>query len=248
MIAISIVSHGHGDMVTSLVTQLLECPEISRIIITKNISEELLIPASAKIHVIENKFPKGFGENHNFAFSGISDEYFCPLNPDIRLLTNPFPQLIEALKKYDAELAAPMVLNELGGIEDSARYFPTTLSLIKKLFFKIQGHYNLAESRDIFSPEWVAGMFMLFKSSAYKKLNGFDSKYFLYYEDVDICVRLWRAGMKLAIDPSICVVHDARRASRNNFSHMKMHLRSMLLYFYKYCGRLPKISIGSEHE
>ena len=248
MVVVSIVSHGHGQMVSRLIAQLLECPEISRILITKNISEKLLIPTSPIIHIIENKFPKGFGENHNFAFSEIRDEYFCPLNPDIRLLTNPFPQLIESLKKYDAELAAPMVLNELGGIEDSARYFPTILSLIKKLFFKIPGHYNLAESRDILSPEWVAGMFMFFKSSAYKKLNGFDNKYFLYYEDVDICVRLWRVGMKLVIDPSICVVHDARRASRSNFSHMKMHLKSMLLYFYKHCGRLPKIPIGSEHE
>jgi len=248
MVAVSIVSHGHGKMVSGLIAQLLECPEISRILITKNISEELLIPTSPIIHVIENKFPKGFGENHNFAFSKISDKYFCPLNPDIRLLTNPFPSLIESLKKYDAELAAPMVLNELGGIEDSARYFPTILSLIKKLFFKIQGHYNLVESRDIFSPEWVAGMFMFFKSSAYKKLNGFDNKYFLYYEDVDICVRLWRAGMRLVIDPSICVVHDARRASRSNFSHMKMHLKSMLIYFFSHCGRLPKISIVSEHE
>ena len=248
MVVVSIVSHGHGQMVSRLIAQLLECPEISRILITKNISEKLLIPTSPIIHIIENKFPKGFGENHNFAFSEIRDEYFCPLNPDIRLLTNPFPQLIESLKKYDAELAAPMVLNELGGIEDSARYFPTILSLIKKLFFKIPGHYNLAESRDILSPEWVAGMFMFFKSSAYKKLNGFDNKFFLYYEDVDICVRLWRAGMRLVIDPSICVVHDARRASRSNFSHMKMHLKSMLLYFFSHCGRLPKIPIGSEHE
>lgn len=248
MVAVSVVSHGHGKMVSGLIAQLLECPEVSRIVITKNISEELLIPTSPIIQVIENKFPKGFGENHNFAFSKISEKYFCPLNPDIRLLTNPFPGLIESLKKYDAELVAPMVLNELGGIEDSARYFPTILSLIKKLFFKIQGHYNLAESRDMLSPEWVAGMFMFFKSSAYKKLNGFDNKYFLYYEDVDICVRLWRAGMRLVIDPSICVVHDARRASRNNFSHMKMHLKSMLLYFFSHCGRLPKIPIGSKYE
>jgi len=248
MVAVSIVSHGHGEMVSELIAQLLECPEISRILVTKNISEELLIPTSTKIHVIENKSPKGFGENHNFAFSEIKDEYFCPLNPDIRLLTNPFPQLIESLKKYDAELIAPIVLNKLGGIEDSIRYFPTIPSLIKKLFFKNQGRYNPAESRDIFFSEWVAGMFMFFKSSAYKELNGFDGKYFLYYEDVDICVRLWKVGMKLVVDPSVCVVHDARRASRNNFSHMRLHLKSMAIYFLSHCGRLPKISFVIEHE
>lgn len=248
MVAVSIVSHGHGKMVSVLTAQLLECSEISRIIITKNIAEELLLPTSPIIHVIENKYPKGFGENHNSAFSEIKDDYFCPLNPDIRLLTNPFPKLIESLKKYDAELAAPMVLNELGDIEDSARYFPTIPSLIKKLFFKIEGRCKLAESRTIFHPEWIAGMFMLFKSSAYKKLNGFDDNFFLYYEDVDICVRLWKVGMRLVVDPSICVIHDARRASRNNFSHMRLHLKSMAIYFLSHCGRLPKISFVSEHE
>jgi N-acetylglucosaminyl-diphospho-decaprenol L-rhamnosyltransferase len=248
MVAVSIVSHGHGKMVAKLITQLLEFPEISRILITKNISEELLIPKSPKILVVENKSPKGFGENHNFAFSEIKDEYFCPLNPDISLLTNPFPRLIESLKKYDAELVAPMVLNENGGIEDSARYFPTMPSLIKKLFFKTQGCYDLTLNRDIFSPEWVAGMFMFFKSSAYKKLNGFDNKYYLYYEDVDICIRLWKAGMRLIVDPSIFVVHDARRASRHNFSHMKMHLKSMLIYLFSHFGRLPKITNGGDYE
>jgi GT2 family glycosyltransferase len=248
MVAVSIVSHGHGNMVSRLIAQLLECPEISRIIITKNISEQLLIPKSPLVCVIENKSPKGFGENHNSAFTRIKEDYFCPLNPDIILATNPFPLLIESLKRHKAELVAPKVLNESGGIEDSARYFPTFLSLIKKLFFKIHGHYNLAENHDVFYPEWIAGMFMFFQSSAYEKLSGFDNKYFLYYEDVDICIRLWKNGMKLVVDPSIYVVHNARRASRHNFSHMKMHLKSMLVYFYSHFGRLPKVPIGIEHE
>jgi len=78
MVAISIVSHGHGKMVSALTSQLLECPEVSRIIITKNIPEVLLLPLSSKIQVITNVSPKGFGENHNFVFSRIRDEYFCP--------------------------------------------------------------------------------------------------------------------------------------------------------------------------
>jgi GT2 family glycosyltransferase len=248
MVVVSIVSHGHGSMVCKLVSQLLECPEISKIIVTKNVPEELLLPLSPIIYVTENVFTKGFGENHNCAFNEIEDEFFCPMNPDIRLLNNPFPRLIQILKRYDAALVAPVVLNELGVIEDSVRYFPTISILIKKIFFNIKGNYRSDDGCDIFSPEWVAGMFMFYKSSAFKKLNGFDTKYFLYYEDVDICVRLWEAGMKLIVDPSVCVVHNARRSSRSNFSHMKMHFRSMLLYFFRYFGRLPQLPSSSDHE
>jgi len=242
VIAVSIISHGHGEMVLRLVTQLLECPEISKIIVTLNIKEDLLFPESLKIRIIENNYPKGFGENHNFVFREITQPYFCPLNPDVRLLSNPFPQLITSINKYNADLVAPLVVNNNGGIEDSIRNFPTLFSVSKKIFSKSKGCCNIKNSSDVFSPEWVAGMFMFFRSSAYKKLKGFDEIFFLYYEDVDICIRLWRQGMKLIADPSVCVVHDARRASRNNFAHMKLHLKSMGIYFLRYFLRLPSIN------
>lgn len=241
MVTVSIVSHGHGEMVNRLIAQLLDCPEISRIVLTKNIPEVLLLPASPKIHVITNKSPKGFGENHNFAFSKMGDEFFCPLNPDIRLLENPFPRLIEVQKKYGAGLIAPIVLSNLGILEDSARHFPTLISLGKKFLFKNQGRWNFDKNAGIFSPEWIAGMFMFFKSSVYKELNGFDEKFFLYYEDVDICARLWRGGMGLLVDPSVIVIHDARRTSRHNVLYMILHLKSMGRYFSRYFMRLPKI-------
>lgn len=240
MVAVSIVSHGHGPMVTGLIAQLLGYPEISQIVITKNIPEELVIPASPIIHVIENASPKGFGENHNFAFSKIEGKYFCPLNPDIRLLNNPFSQFIENIEKYNADLIAPLVLNSQGEIEDSIRYFPSILSLCKKILFNSQGRYKFNKDSITFSPEWVAGMTMFFRSSSYKKLSGFDERYFLYYEDVDICVRLWRLGMKLVVNPSIYVVHDARRTSRRSIFYMRLHIQSMLYYFYMHLGRLPR--------
>jgi len=247
-VAVSIISHGHGEMVIGLVSQLLDCPEVSKIVITKNIYEELIFPESSKVQVIENKSPKGFGENHNYAFMGIKEEFFCPLNPDIRLLANPFPALIDDFRKYNSDLVAPLILNDFGSIEDSVRYFPTLPSLILKLTFKSRGNYSLSKKCCVFTPEWVAGMFMLFKSLSFKKLNGFNEEYFLYYEDVDICIRLWKRGMKIIFDPSVSVIHDARRASRKNFLHMKMHMKSMLRYFYSHLGRLPIIPVDNKNE
>lgn len=240
MIAVSIVSHGHGEMVSRLVAQLLDCPEVSKILVTKNIPEELLLPTTLKIKVVENLLPKGFGENHNCAFKEVHEEYFCPLNPDIRLLGNPFSGLIKTQKKYCAALTAPIVMNESGGIEDSIRNFPTPFSIGMKILFNLKERCNVVKDGDFFMPDWVAGMFMFFKSSAYKKVNGFDETFFLYYEDVDICARLWKEKMRILVDPSIYVIHDARRASRNNLFHMKLHIKSMGIYFLRYFMRLPK--------
>ena len=248
MVAVSIISHGHGKMVVELVSRLLTFPEVAEIIVTKNISEELLFPVSPRVLIIENKIPKGFGQNHNFAFVKSGQKYFCPLNPDIKLPSNPFPRLIVALKDFDAALVAPLVINNKGDIEDSARYFPTLYSLWKKLIFKTQGRYMKKKGDPIFFPEWIAGMFMLFESTAYRKINGFDKKYYLYYEDVDICMRLWQFGYSMIVDPSVCIIHDARRSSRANYTYMKWHLKSMAIYFLHHCGRHPKVKVLNNKE
>ena len=92
-----------------------------------------------------------------------------------------------------------------------------------------------------FHPEWVAGMFMLFRSQDFARLGGFDEAFFLYYEDVDICVRAWKQGMKIVACPQVSVVHDARRDSHRSARHIRWHLASMVRYFFKHWGRLPHV-------
>lgn len=241
MIAVSIVSHGHGEMVVALVVRLLEFPEVSQIIVTRNISEILFFPADDRIVLVDNVFPKGFGANHNAAFRACRQPYFCPVNPDVQFTVNPFPSLLSAIEKSGAALVAPMVKSPSGVIEDSVRYFPTFFSILRKLLGKNDGRYPLVESTEPFSPEWVAGMFMLFRSAAFEDLGGFDEKFFLYYEDVDICTRTWKSGMKILVCPEVNVIHDARRDSHRNLNHLRWHLASMLRYFVKHTGRLPDV-------
>ncbi len=243
MIAVSIVSHAHGAMVVRLVSSLLEYPEVAQIIVTRNIPEILELPADARITLIDNASPKGFGANHNAAFKHCCQPYFCPLNPDIELIADPFPQMLGLLERDESvALAAPAVLSPSGALEDSVRYFPTIASLVRKLLSGADGRYSVTLGQPPFSPEWVAGMFMLFRSQNYSRLGGFDERFFLYYEDVDICVRAWKAGMGVVVCPSVTVVHDARRDSHRSFRHLRWHLTSMARYFLKHWGRLSRVS------
>ena len=240
-VSISIVSHGHGAMVERLVTDLLNYPEVGQLIVTCNIPESLLLPKDTRIVLIDNPRPTGFGANHNAASNQCNQPYFCLLNPDIQFENNPFPMLLAALEETGAAIAAPLVKNSLGEVADSVRTFPSIRSLLLKVLSITDGRYQVPDDSSIIFPEWVAGMFMLFSSDAFKQLLGFDERFFLYYEDVDICTRAWKAGMKVIACPSVSVVHDARRDSHRHFRYMRWHLTSLMRYFFKHWGRLPRM-------
>jgi GT2 family glycosyltransferase len=138
-----------------------------------------------------------------------------------------------SLKDETIGLISPLIINSTNSIEDSFRFFPSFSSLIKKLFFKYEGRFNFDNSKVIFYPDWVAGMFMLFPSSVFSTLNGFDENFFLYYEDVDICKRLSFHSKKIAVCSKVKAIHHAQRASRKNILYFRFHLFSLFRYFLK---------------
>lgn len=241
MIAVSIVSHGHGAMVARLIASLSGFPEVQQIILTRNIPETLDIDRNAPVTIIDNVSPKGFGWNHNAAFALCGQPFFCPLNPDVELPENPFPGLLECARNSGAALVAPRVVTPEGATEDNMRYFPNLRSLLTKAFGGKDGRFEVSAGQPDFCPDWVAGMFMLFRSEDFARLKGFDERFFLYYEDVDICVRTWQQGLRIVACPSVTVVHDARRHSRRNLQHLRWHLASMGRHFRKHWGRMPSV-------
>jgi len=225
MVTASIVSHGHGSMVTELATDLLACPDIAQIIITQNIPEETLYPNDGKITVLRSKAPRGYGANQNAAFAQVSTPFFCVLNPDIRLEGNPFPALLDALLDVRVAASAPVITGPDGKAEDSARKFPTLTSLLLKAVGMVDGTYDNPRERG--NADWLAGMFLLLRSAAFRGVGGFDEDYYLYYEDVDLCWRLRRGGHAVRQVQTVKAIHDARRASRRDWRHARWHLASM---------------------
>ena len=220
-------------MVGRLVQQLLSFAEVKQVIVTKNVPELLVIDDDERIEMVENSTRRGFGANHNKAFSLCRYPFFCVLNPDIELPGNPFPSLVRCAEHHDAAIVAPLILAPDGSVEDSVRHFPTLKSLFLKLLGLGDGRYLLDSCQESLAPDWVAGMFMLFRSADFAKIGGFDERYFLYYEDVDICDRIWRFGMKVVMCPKVSAIHDARRESHRSFRHLRWHLSSMGRYLMR---------------
>ena len=247
MISISIVSHGQCGFVKDLLEDLsvyVAMPSFE-VLLTLNIAEALPFALDSfpyPIRVISNDTPKGFGANHNAAFRQAIGRWFCVMNPDIRLSHNPFPFMLAELERLQGAVIAPVTLSPLGQCEDSVRRFPTLLSLAMKAFGATDGRYSYAPGDDTFPANWIGGMFMLFQTENFRRVGGFDEGFFLYYEDVDICVRLWKTGGRVLACPGASVVHEAQRTSRRQFRYMRWHASSAARYFAKYWLRLPKIA------
>ncbi len=229
LITLSVVSHGQNALVNTL------CEDVGRVgctglslILTENIRDTIPLisrGASGRVEIVANSQPKGFGANHNAAFRRCGTPYFCVCNPDIRLPADPFPALLAALAAPSAAAVGPLVRNPHGWPEDSARRFPTLATLLRKLLREADGPDYPVNLGPV-AVDWIAGMFMLFKSERFHAVGGFDEKYHLYYEDVDLCRRLQAAGHDTVFQPRAEVIHDARRGSRRELSLMLHHVAS----------------------
>jgi len=233
VVTISIVSHGHNHLLPKLVQTLAETPSVEKILLTFNIPGkdfEFENGTDDKISIINNKDPKGFGSNHNQAFTYCKTKFFCILNPDVEFDTDPFPVLLRCLNS-EYSIVSPVILNANGDVEDHARKFPTLIGLVLKLLRIDYGTYIHGKSLRTYSPDWIAGMFMLLKSDSYREVGGLHERYFLYYEDVDICLRFRRIGKKVRVCDKTSVTHKAHRDSHKKFKFFILHLKSLIVYF-----------------
>jgi len=228
-------------MVERLLLDLDRLGFVGQIVLTLNLpGESITIPQGLDVRVINNECPTGFARNHNRAFSFCTSEYFCVLNPDLRLQEDPFPILLPDLTAK-VGLVAPMVRTSSGKVEDSARFFPSASDLLRKLFFRHRdGRYPFEKEKPS-AVEWVAGMFMLIPAEVFQQMRGFDERFYLYYEDVDLCARLWLADLQVKFDPRVSVVHDAQRTSRRNVAYFVRHLRSIATYLMLHRANIEKI-------
>lgn len=237
--SISIVSHGHHVYIVPLLRQLAELTKCDfEVILTLNVVEKLPIDLDAlpfKVCLIVNSIPKGFAANHNAAFRLSTGEYFVVLNPDIRLVEDPFPSLLAMMEQSVDSICAPLIIGNSGEVEDSARNFPSPLLLIRKLarrLFNLQLKREIVPKKGIFlMPDWAAGMFLVVPRSIYLALHGFNERYFLYFEDVDLCARAQLAGFRILVNTEIRVMHEAQRDSHRKFQFLIWHLESAMKFF-----------------
>ena len=222
-ITVSIVSHGQLALVLPLLEQLDRYSRavIDKVLLTLNIPEADLLAGRTwgfEVERIENASPKGFGANHNQAFERCGTEWFLVLNPDIRFDNDVLSPLL-AQAAADAGLLTPRILEPGKTEPEPHRALLTPLEIVGR---KKPGYVRPTV------PAWIPGLFMLFRSKAYRQVGGFDEKFFMYGEDFDICARTRLAGWKLQVGENLLARHDAQRESHRSRKYLYWHVTSLL--------------------
>lgn len=177
----------------------------------------------------------GFGRAHNLAFKKLENKSNIHLimNPDIYFDSYEMENFLKWFhKENDVILAIPKVLYPNKEMQNVCRKIPTISSIIKRQFIK---NYDVIITPDnsIIDIPFAHGCFFAFKSFVFDKLGGFDERFFMYMEDVDIWIRSKYFG-RTVINTNYNIYHLFRRGSKKNLRLFFIHLFSLLKFFRKY--------------
>ena len=198
---------------------LLACEPLrsafDRIIVVDNASSdgsgELAVEAGAAVLRLSER--TGYGRCVNAGARETVGPAFAVLNPDI---TWQGAEVVERLARHfehtDVGIVAPALILPDGRRQDSARQIPTPIDLVLRRRSASQGDRGAIWAAG--EVPWVVGACFLARRTAWDAVGGFDPAYFLYFEDVDLCWRLRRAGWSTYLDAEVTVDHGFQAASR----------------------------------
>ncbi|WP_318507248.1 glycosyltransferase [Bacillus sp. T3] len=192
----------------------------------------------------------GFGFGHNYNLLEATEDYFLVFNPDIILKREDLLKMISNMDNdRTISLLVPKVLNPDGTtqhlIRDRVTVFDYALRFIPFKFVKNIFDKRLAsyECRNLPGDRLIdirigSGCFMLIRGSVFKEVNGFDDRYFMYFEDYDLCLELKRRNKRIVYTPFSNVVHYYERGAHKNSNLFKIFIKSMIKYFNKWGWKL----------
>jgi GT2 family glycosyltransferase len=250
-VAAVIVSHGHADELRALVPLLR--PQVDRIVVVAN------MPGSADglpedVSVLQNPLPLGFAANANRGIEETSDEWIVLANPDTRPAPDAVAKLVAfAETRPRCGIAGPRMLYPDGSWQPSRRRFPTVLGtlarrtplrLLVRPLERQRSHYLLDERpTEPVRADWMLGAFLLLRRAMLAELGGFDPRFRLYGEDIDLCYRAERAGWERWYVPAAVVHHAYDRASDRQFLSRRTlwHWQGIARFVRKHPERLRAV-------
>ena len=221
-------------------------------------SADMVSSAFPAVRLIRSDLNLGFANANNRALEEAHGRYIVLLNPDAVL---PPGTLTEALQHIENDPSAGMgggrLVDENGHLQPSARMFPSVLNellVISGLAHRFPqsrffGRFDRtwADPLQAAPVDWVPGAFAILRRDLLDRIGFFDPRFFLYYEEVDLCRRIHEAGCRVMYWPDLCITHIGGESSKTvtqlEFSKSGSQLtlwrmRSQLLYYRKWHGAM----------
>jgi Predicted glycosyltransferases len=218
-------------------------PRPAHVVVVDNRSEEseeiLRLARAHGAKTVALADNRGYGAAVNVGVRELPDDVDAVViaNPDVRVEADTVSRLAAVLERSpDIGAVGPQVRNVDGSVYPSARQIPSLRTGVgHALFSRIwprnpwtaryrQDDAPTDVSRDV---GWLSGSFLLVRRSAFDAIGGFDDRYFMYFEDVDLGYRLGRAGWRNVYEPASVVTHiGAASTSTVRGEMLRIHHRS----------------------
>ena len=190
----------------------------------------------------------GYGAGHNLAIRAAAASTHLVLNPDVELDTNALRSGLATLALEGVVLVGAVGRDEAGKPGYLSKRMPSVWTFflrgyapvrLKQYFDAQLAHY---EYRDLPTDRvsdvvLVSGAFMLCRTQALRAVNGFDERYFLHFEDLDLSLRLSKQG-RVVSDPRVTLIHHGGNSAARGFAHLRVFVRSGLKFFNTHGWRL----------
>jgi len=163
----------------------------------------------AGVIVIENKANLGFGRANNISAASAKGEYLLFLNSDMELIDNKLKDMFDYIKCHpDIGLIGPKFLN-VDHSEQGSVFPPQTLFNAFKEFWLGQQTYSkyVPQSQEPIEVFSLSGGALMIKKSLFEKIGGWDERYFMYYEDLELCRQVKKLGYKVYYYPECRLIH-----------------------------------------
>ena len=211
-----------------------------------------------ELRLIAGEVNLGFGNANNLALTVAQGRYLVVLNPDAVLPADALERALRHMEANpDAGMGGGLLQDPQGGWQPSARLFPSllndglTLSGLANRYHgsRFFGRFDRswADPSVAAAVDWVPGAFAILRRSLVEQIGLFDPRFFLYYEEVDLCRRIHQAGFKVYYWPDLVITHiggassetvDELAFSSSGKQLTLWRMRSQLLYYRKWHGRL----------
>ena len=224
-----VVNHNAGASLLACVTSLVD-GGIESIVVVDNDSRDDSIASVQRVYpavrVILTGVNAGYGSAVNIGRKEISEEYLFICNPDLVIDTVAPTLLGEYLDHHqDCGVVGPRIFETNGVVYPSARSFPSIRDAIGHALFSMflpdnqfSRRYKFAavNATHAVSVDWVSGASFLARAAAFDAVGGFDERYFMYVEDLDLCWRLRQVNWVCAYLPAASVTHRGGLSSRQH--------------------------------
>lgn len=188
----------------------------------------------------------GYGAGHNIAINKaleLKNKYHIVINPDIYLEGNSINILKEYMDNHpNVGLVMPQILYPNGKIQYLCKLLPTPIDLIIRRFIPISSYQEKSNykyelrftnyDKEMEVPA-LSGCFMFIRCSVLDKIGGFDERFFMYAEDLDLCRRIGEISQTIFY-PNARVFHAYEKGSYKNKKLLKYHIISIIKYFNKW--------------